>query len=56
MTIASCPICGKQFDLQQSGAVPFCSERCRFVDLGRWFREERGLPVGPDDDDDEDQP
>jgi endogenous inhibitor of DNA gyrase (YacG/DUF329 family) len=56
MCLAICAICGKQFDLQQSEAAPFCSQRCRLVDLGRWFREERGLPVEPDDDDDEEQP
>jgi uncharacterized protein len=34
-----------------SPAAPFCSERCRLVDLGRWFREEQRLPMAPDDDD-----
>jgi hypothetical protein len=53
MCLSSCAICGKQFDLQRSEAAPFCSERCRLVDLGRWLSEERGLPAGPDDDDEE---
>jgi len=25
--------------------MPFCSHRCREVDLGRWLREEPALPV-----------
>jgi endogenous inhibitor of DNA gyrase (YacG/DUF329 family) len=23
---------------------PFCSERCRLVDLGAWVSEQRGIP------------
>jgi len=33
--------------------MPFCSERCRLLDLGRWLNEEQGLPVYPDPDDEE---
>ncbi len=43
-----CPICGKEFDLAQSTAKPFCSERCRTVDLGRWLDESYSLPAVPD--------
>ena len=25
--------------------MPFCSQRCRSVDLGRWLEEKYGLPV-----------
>ena len=25
--------------------MPFCCERCRYIDLGRWLDEEHGLPV-----------
>lgn len=36
-----CPICGKEmsFDTgsQQNPALPFCSERCRWIDLGHWL-------------------
>jgi endogenous inhibitor of DNA gyrase (YacG/DUF329 family) len=28
---------------------PFCSERCRMVDLGAWFAEERKVPGEPVD-------
>jgi endogenous inhibitor of DNA gyrase (YacG/DUF329 family) len=30
-----CPICKKPVDLS-SEDVPFCSERCRTIDLGKW--------------------
>jgi endogenous inhibitor of DNA gyrase (YacG/DUF329 family) len=33
-----CPICGK--DVQPgSREAPFCSERCRVIDLGNWAAE-----------------
>jgi endogenous inhibitor of DNA gyrase (YacG/DUF329 family) len=32
---APCPICSKP---AQSAHRPFCSKRCRDVDLGRWLR------------------
>jgi uncharacterized protein len=53
MIVATCPTCGKQFDLQKTDAVPFCNERCRLVDLGRWLSEEQGLPVEPAEEDQE---
>jgi endogenous inhibitor of DNA gyrase (YacG/DUF329 family) len=36
-----CPICGK-LAVPRAGnrAFPFCSDRCRLVDLGRWLGEE----------------
>jgi endogenous inhibitor of DNA gyrase (YacG/DUF329 family) len=35
--------------------APFCSERCRLIDLGRWLDEAYGLPETkqPDEGDDE---
>ena len=35
-----CPTCQKLFIYGESPFRPFCSERCRMVDLGRWFKEE----------------
>ena len=48
-----CPICGKEFESDQSNAKPFCSERCRTIDLGRWLSESYSLPAVPDPDADE---
>jgi endogenous inhibitor of DNA gyrase (YacG/DUF329 family) len=46
-----CPICEKQFDPAVSPAMPFCSDRCRQIDLGRWLREVYSVPVERDRDD-----
>ena len=47
-----CPACGGQFDPAHSMAVPFCSQRCRQIDLGRWLDERQSLPVLRDPEDD----
>ena len=41
-----CRNCGRELGLgarQESQWYPFCSEHCRWVDLGAWFGEEYGL-------------
>jgi endogenous inhibitor of DNA gyrase (YacG/DUF329 family) len=48
-----CPVCKREFDPATSNARPFCSERCRTIDLGRWLGESYGLPVVPDPEADE---
>lgn len=45
----SCPTCGLRFGAEQSVCLPFCSERCRHVDLGRWLDEAYGLPIERED-------
>lgn len=47
-----CPTCEKEFDPTQSAALPFCSERCRTIDLGRWLDEAYGIPPAQQFDDD----
>jgi uncharacterized protein len=40
-----CPTCGRSVVwTDQSPFRPFCSERCRLVDLGAWFSEQRSIP------------
>lgn len=39
-----CPICKKEVKLTDA-EMPFCSERCRLVDLGNWANEEYRVPV-----------
>ena len=47
-----CPICGRPRAQQYR---PFCSARCRDVDLGRWFGGAYRVPaVEPGYDEDED--
>lgn len=47
-----CPRCGKAVYWNQSYPFrPFCSDRCRLIDLGGWANEEHviaGEPVNPD--------
>ena len=45
-----CPVCQTEFNLDQSPAKPFCSQRCRSIDLGRWLDERYSLPKIPDPD------
>jgi endogenous inhibitor of DNA gyrase (YacG/DUF329 family) len=51
MAQAICPTCMKQFDPAASSAMPFCSSRCRQIDLGRWLNEEIVMPVDDPDED-----
>ena len=44
-----CPICDAPVDPQKTPAMPFCSERCRRIDLGRWLGEDYGLPYEGDE-------
>jgi len=34
-----CPICKKPTDSDEHADFPFCSERCRLLDLGAWASE-----------------
>ncbi len=43
--IVDCPTCGKPVSWDsESEWRPFCSERCRLIDLGEWFAEEHRIP------------
>jgi endogenous inhibitor of DNA gyrase (YacG/DUF329 family) len=46
-----CPICGKP---ASEGSRPFCSERCRDVDLNRWLSDAYSIPAREGQDDDAD--
>ena len=35
----SCPICKTPTDSETNADFPFCSERCRLLDLGAWAAE-----------------
>ena len=34
-----CPICKKATDAETHPEFPFCSQRCRLLDLGNWASE-----------------
>ena len=42
-----CPVCGKP---AAPALRPFCSERCRQVDLGRWLAGDYAIPGDPEPD------
>jgi endogenous inhibitor of DNA gyrase (YacG/DUF329 family) len=47
----TCPTCERP--IQWSDAFPFrpfCSERCRLIDLGAWLSEKRAIPGDADED------
>lgn len=40
MSLYGCPICKKKFEMQRLSDqpfFPFCSDRCKLIDLGRWI-------------------
>ena len=56
-----CPICKKPIDETDRAApnssFPFCSERCKLIDLGRWLGGKYQIPVvEPDESDTPDDP
>ena len=52
MTI-DCPTCGTPLECNPSNPFrPFCSDRCKLIDLGAWASEEHKIPVSPDAEDD----
>jgi endogenous inhibitor of DNA gyrase (YacG/DUF329 family) len=55
----TCPICEKPSPLRaQNAAFPFCSPRCKQVDLGQWLDERYRVatPERPPSDDDTGMP
>jgi endogenous inhibitor of DNA gyrase (YacG/DUF329 family) len=44
-----CPTCRKTGDWFGGRFGPFCSKRCRLIDLGKWFGEEHSIsePLKP---------
>jgi len=41
----ACPMCKKPVGLRKTNpSFPFCSPRCRAVDLGKWLGEEYRVP------------
>ncbi|HJW56355.1 MAG TPA: DNA gyrase inhibitor YacG [Burkholderiaceae bacterium] len=55
--IVDCPTCGKKVEWSEKNPFrPFCSERCKQIDLGAWAEEKYVIPAvnpsEPSDDDD----
>jgi endogenous inhibitor of DNA gyrase (YacG/DUF329 family) len=50
-----CPTCQKEFVVEESTALPFCSPRCKQIDMGRWLGERIHMPIERVPSDDEAQ-
>ena len=47
-TTVKCPTCRRPVQWSAASTYrPFCSERCRLVDLGAWFSEKHAIPDEP---------
>lgn len=51
--VIKCPICGSKTTWEENPDRPFCSARCRLIDLGKWAEAEYRIPVAPQDNEDE---
>jgi endogenous inhibitor of DNA gyrase (YacG/DUF329 family) len=45
--VVACPQCGKEvvFNKEISPYRPFCSERCKLIDLGKWAEGGYSIPL-----------
>lgn len=57
-----CPTCRKETQWENNPHRPFCSDRCRLIDLGAWTQERYRIPgetidynLGNDGDEDDDE-
>ena len=48
-----CPICRKEVAWEQTPFRPFCSERCKMIDLGNWASGKYRLPLQDEEPEDE---
>jgi endogenous inhibitor of DNA gyrase (YacG/DUF329 family) len=50
--MSRCPTCRKPASVSGDNPYrPFCSERCKLADLGRWLNEDYRLPTADTGDD-----
>ena len=43
---AKCPTCSRETGaLEKNRWLPFCSERCRLIDLGEWMAGRQRIPA-----------
>ncbi|MDR2219914.1 MAG: DNA gyrase inhibitor YacG [Methylobacillus sp.] len=51
MATVTCPTCGAQSQYSpQNPHRPFCSERCKMIDLGAWANERYRVPDNDNND------
>jgi endogenous inhibitor of DNA gyrase (YacG/DUF329 family) len=45
MAVVACPTCQRPVEWSEASPFrPFCSERCRLLDLGAWMNGQRAIP------------
>ncbi len=44
-----CPVCKTRTTWEENPWKPFCSERCKLIDLGKWVMEEYRIEEANDD-------
>jgi endogenous inhibitor of DNA gyrase (YacG/DUF329 family) len=48
-----CPICRKPAEPRPKNRwFPFCSERCKLIDLGKWMNGDYRIPGRPEENED----
>ncbi len=47
--IVKCPTCSKEVVWENNPFRPFCSERCKLIDLDKWLEGEYSIPVIEED-------
>ena len=57
--VVKCPTCRKETPWDNNPHRPFCSDRCKTIDLGAWVEERYRIPSEENDrnllDDDDDE-
>ncbi|MHB1843566.1 MAG: DNA gyrase inhibitor YacG [Deltaproteobacteria bacterium] len=52
-----CPICARPVaPKRENPAFPFCSPRCKLIDLGKWLGDEYRVPERPGERESEEGP
>jgi endogenous inhibitor of DNA gyrase (YacG/DUF329 family) len=55
--VVKCPTCGRPVEWSEASKFrPFCSERCKMIDLGAWAAERYVVSGGPADEADDTPP
>jgi endogenous inhibitor of DNA gyrase (YacG/DUF329 family) len=56
-SVVKCPTCGAPVAWSEASTYrPFCSERCKLIDLGAWASDRYVVPGAPADTSDETPP
>ncbi len=50
VAVVDCPTCGRKVEWTEASKYrPFCSDRCKQIDLGSWAEEKYKIPGGTPD-------